>query len=765
MTKYVENEKAAWKDIQNKQRLSETIWIIVMIVVLVFGIIIEIYDIKDCKKFALLNYQVLNYDNISLALLQIQATIDTLAIALLALLSGKITDSYMGISWNDFQLNQKPMIFKQKRIVYGLLILLVVSIGMHMLEFYNIVTAMFIVACIIIGISVWQIYGAFTEDIKIRKEIKIYYLYLIENKEESLLPVFVNSWAHQIVDQQLQEYKEWLEIFVKIFQKEFLRDTPEARVILQEKCSKLVGILFEAYGQSSKARGMSLLYTCYEQAFVCIKNHKTQIKEFEDGYHLFGNVSPKLRKCLEEVSIKIVEDKLNWNNLIDYIMYVNYELAYRDDLQNERIELIYFMNYMSYYLSQNKSQNYNKHEWGKILLNLKYYEETSYTIDKDIVNEQRAKMMLAYAIGLVRFQMFDLLKDTLYMKAMRHANTMNSKYYIYMVLSVHCYMFYIAEYESEEYVSKELKESCKRFLEDREIRRRFSKFLDWVDFFDGKSEENDFFNKKVEAYLKESLRSYEIWSRYDNGKQLLLGNVVRDYTTFLLVYMEDEYANSELMEKTIPEENIIEYYLEYIGKAEKKELLRRLLKYLDVPEEKRNMEAKVLFQKLERFIVQKFKSIEIEKAKLKQKEYMDTVDEENTENIIINKLKTYFKKEFADVITDTRNQETDAEIKMLFRNNILTDTNIERCIDGLYNDISCMIIQNLIKFLEEKEMIEEKSRDLMSDDQYIDYLKQYNPEILIGSEYAYEPQKYVNRKLTDEYLLDKKYIFVGFTNE
>lgn len=496
MTKYVENEKAAWKDIQNKQRLSETIWIIVMIVVLVFGIIIEIYDIKDCKKFALLNYQVLNYDNISLALLQIQATIDTLAIALLALLSGKITDSYMGISWNDFQLNQKPMIFKQKRIVYGLLILLVVSIGMHMLEFYNIVTAMFIVACIIIGISVWQIYGAFTEDIKIRKEIKIYYLYLIENKEESLLPVFVNSWAHQIVDQQLQEYKEWLEIFVKIFQKEFLRDTPEARVILQEKCSKLVGILFEAYGQSSKARGMSLLYTCYEQAFVCIKNHKTQIKEFEDGYHLFGNVSPKLRKCLEEVSIKIVEDKLNWNNLIDYIMYVNYELAYRDDLQNERIELIYFMNYMSYYLSQNKSQNYNKHEWGKILLNLKYYEETSYTIDKDIVNEQRAKMMLAYAIGLVRFQMFDLLKDTLYMKAMRHANTMNSKYYIYMVLSVHCYMFYIAEYESEEYVSKELKESCKRFLEDREIRRRFSKFLDWVDFFDGKSEENDFFIQK-----------------------------------------------------------------------------------------------------------------------------------------------------------------------------------------------------------------------------------------------------------------------------
>ena len=769
MTRYEENKKITWKDVQKQQKNLEILWIIVMLIVLVIGIFIELYTIHGCKRWKLFNYKVLNYDNVSLAVLQIQATITTLEIALLALVSGRITDSYIGISWIDFQFNHKSTFFKQKRIIYGTLLLLVINIGMHMAEFYNIVTAIFLVACIAIGISVSQIYRALTEDMQIQEEIKLYYLDMIENKKESLLLGFVKEWKNHIIDQQALEYKEWLDIFQRIFQKEFMRETPQARVLLQEQCAKLVCILLESYKQTAKIRGIELLNTCYEQAYIYVKKDKQQIEKFEDGYHLFENVSYELRKALEEVPIKIVEDKLNWNSLIDLIMMVNYELAYQENSKYELTELTYFANYMSYYLAQNKDQNYNRKEWGKILLHLKYYESHSYTVDANIVNEQRAKIMLAYAIGLVRFQMFDLLKDTLYMQAMRYANVMNSKYYAYMALSIHCYIFYIAEYASKECISIELQESCKRFLDDYEIKFRFSQFLDWVEFLDGKYEEDDVncvFNKEMESYFKENLKSYEIWPRYDYGNiTLILEQVVRDYIIFLLLYMENEYAIPELLERTIPENAIVSYYLEYVDKTEKRERLLSLLKYLNVPEEKRNDKALVLFRKLERFIVQKFKYVEIEKAKLKQKEYIENINEDESRNKIINKLKNHFQKEFAMIITENEKEEKDSVIQVLFSNNILTDIALERCIDGMYDDISSWIIQNLINSLENNKVIEEKNRDLMSDDEYIEHLKQYKSEILIGSEYAYEPKLYVKRKLTDEYLQNREYIFAGFSNE
>ena len=217
MTRYEENKKITWKDVQKQQKNLEILWIIVMLVVLVIGIFIELYTIHGCKRWKLFNYKVLNYDNVSLAVLQIQATITTLEIALLALVSGRITDSYIGISWIDFQFNHKSIFFKQKRIIYGTLLLLVINIGMHMAEFYNIVTAIFLVACIAIGISVSQIYRALTEDMQIQEEIKLYYLDMIEIKKESLLLGFVKEWKNHIIDQQALEYKEWLDIFQRIF--------------------------------------------------------------------------------------------------------------------------------------------------------------------------------------------------------------------------------------------------------------------------------------------------------------------------------------------------------------------------------------------------------------------------------------------------------------------------------------------------------------------------------------------------------------------
>lgn len=161
------NNKLTWKDIWEKQKRIEILGISIMAIILTIGIIAEALV---CKHIVI--WQVLNLDTVSLIILQIQATIDTLTIALLSLIGSRMDNSYMGINWNDYQLNCKPVWLKEKRIVYGTLILLIINIILHMTGRYNLVFAVFLITCILIGVSVSMIYAAFTENTLIGSEIK-----------------------------------------------------------------------------------------------------------------------------------------------------------------------------------------------------------------------------------------------------------------------------------------------------------------------------------------------------------------------------------------------------------------------------------------------------------------------------------------------------------------------------------------------------------------------------------------------------------------
>ena len=168
------NNKLTWKDIWEKQKRIEILGISIMAIILTIGIIAEALV---CKHIVI--WQVLNLDTVSLIILQIQATIDTLTIALLSLIGSRMDNSYMGINWNDYQLNCKPVWLKEKRIVYGTLILLIINIILHMTGRYNLVFAVFLITFILIGVSVSMIYAAFTENTLIGSEIKAYRIWTI----------------------------------------------------------------------------------------------------------------------------------------------------------------------------------------------------------------------------------------------------------------------------------------------------------------------------------------------------------------------------------------------------------------------------------------------------------------------------------------------------------------------------------------------------------------------------------------------------------
>ena len=58
-----------------------------------------------------------------MTIIQIQATVGTLIFTIIALITGNISDSYIGVSISDFYLNLKPWKLTQK-------VLIVVSLGL-----------------------------------------------------------------------------------------------------------------------------------------------------------------------------------------------------------------------------------------------------------------------------------------------------------------------------------------------------------------------------------------------------------------------------------------------------------------------------------------------------------------------------------------------------------------------------------------------------------------------------------------------------------
>ena len=106
--------------------------------------------------------------------LQVDATVLTLTIALVALIGGFLPDSHMGISYSDYFLNLRPQIYRQDVII--IISLLYFGLGCVFFWFQWNYLAAGILFCeiLLIVMSVLSIYGIFRGKDDIKKEIEGY---------------------------------------------------------------------------------------------------------------------------------------------------------------------------------------------------------------------------------------------------------------------------------------------------------------------------------------------------------------------------------------------------------------------------------------------------------------------------------------------------------------------------------------------------------------------------------------------------------------
>lgn len=174
-----------WEDIHRNELIRELIYIGIMLFLCIFGAVCDwmrFYRPEIVEKYF---WKIDDFGGLSSQLLSIQATTLTLTFALLSLISGHMTTVYMGVAFNDFIMNIKPVILKQKHVIVVSILLIIAGAFFQAMGWYNLVCCFtFVSTCMLIMFSAVSIYGIFSGTEQIKNEIMLYLISEFEERKE-----------------------------------------------------------------------------------------------------------------------------------------------------------------------------------------------------------------------------------------------------------------------------------------------------------------------------------------------------------------------------------------------------------------------------------------------------------------------------------------------------------------------------------------------------------------------------------------------------
>ena len=204
---------------------NEIIFIILLLFVFLYSLFVQI---NILPIFPWLIIKIENLDNFYLVIFQIQATISTLGIAFVSLISGFISKKYYGISVTDFVLNLNPKILKNRFLIIINLLFVLTSFYFCSIRLYNLVSAIFICSVLICIRMIFEIYKAYGLGYRIKDKILQYIENIIDLKktsykqDEDLSDIFYNvsrDLDASIITDDYQTVRDDIEIANKVLDK------------------------------------------------------------------------------------------------------------------------------------------------------------------------------------------------------------------------------------------------------------------------------------------------------------------------------------------------------------------------------------------------------------------------------------------------------------------------------------------------------------------------------------------------------------------
>lgn len=670
-------------------------------------------------------------------ILQIQATVDTLTISIIALISGSVSDSNMGIVFSDYYLNIRPLAFKQKRIIVSSLILLAINIGFYITNWYCMVLWVFAVTIVLILMSISEIYVVFVGKGLAEREIKDYVNYVLSKKYDyrrkyGICIDLVNDWKSIIPSQSKDNYEIYKEVFLNGVVELLNYGTQESLAGIKEICIEAEYCFLNSENSMVRENGIELLEEIYARFWKYILENQEKIT-YQEPFNLFNEMGSYVVDAIKEMPPEKVQKYVRWDSFIESVQRITFWVGY--DADKSKIELgntYYFARFAGYYLSKHYDEKYVLY-WKRILESC-FWTYTANIPEKRVEDFLKARCITKfnYIYGFIANGLDALVIDSFFGGAMANIFRLEDKYEILLGLLVHCFLYFLSRRESEKAISQEMRTSAEKIIVNRDVKRIYRNFIEHL-CMNSSSLDSDMLKQMIEI-----LSPYE---RFDNRSKgyMIIENVIEEYYMFIILYLSNAYHMPGLLENNLDGDIYLGYV--YENKAENtKQMLKELYTLLDDRESsEQEIEAKVelMYDEFSAFEKQKFKEKQKKQALHNYIHYFLDVDVEKIKKHIRKMVEEKLREKFKEIIVETDKQGEIIEIPVL---NLFdyTDSINENCVDNFCPNMYGQFSLGLEWILRQRNALDQVDRikDFADDRDYMDYLRSSNLELLIGSKYT-----------------------------
>ena len=741
-----------WEKIRKKYCRIEVTGIAIMAAFFAIGMVLD-GIVRNGENILI---PINDIESFSLAVLQMQVTIGTLTVAIIALLAGNISDSYMGISVSDFYLNIRPQILKQVVLIFLSLTLCILGLIFHVFKFYNTVFYLYISTLIAIFLSIYEIYSAFKGRNTEIHQIEAYIKYIIESKtapenKEKVCQNFVVDWKNSIAAQDRQSYEKYLGIFMKSIHKIWETDRENGLPFIQKQCYNISLCLLGADKDIIKERGIRFVEEIYAALWRNIlKDSSGEMPvsyENRGGFSFFSEIYEELSQSIERLNIENVEKFFSFSRFSDLILRVSVYLNNSDGNRNENT-LCAFSRFLGVYLNKqrNRGNIVNINIWIDVLNRRSIISAFNIPSEKtEVFLKFKTILYFNYCYGMLMSGQEDVVKIGLYYTGLNNTLRLDNKYHALLYLSVHCYIYYLGECEDESCVSDNIKLAAQNILNDPCVKNSFKNLTDML------AENCKWLDRDFLKQLYEILDHYELFPKYEAVKRRIMEFVVSDYYLFLVLFISYEYDLKELPDRNIDDISMLRYVLKGNEKTTI-DTFRHLFEIIfggNRSEGKKAADCDLMYDILEKIIRKKQKERKRELYRQKEKEYEEKIDADKLCKIIKENVIKRIRENFSSLLIDEENQSGVVRIPLLVLDDY-TDAISDKILDGYYSDIDGNFLRGIQNLLRKRNVLEVKKRfeDFKTDQEYMEYLENNKLRVLLGSKYVLKNRDY---SLTDEF--------------
>lgn len=751
-----------WKTCRSKTRKIENSVIAMIVAIFIAGAIFD-YFVSKGIVFVCVN----DINSLSLTLLQIQAAITTLTITIVALLSGSISDSYMGIPLSMYFLEIRPCVLKQKRVICIEFVGLVCNVFMHIFSAYNVVIAVFLASMLLILISIFEIYEIFKGRHQTLDEIESYVYRQIEIQKDcyELGKNLIYDWKNMAVLQPESEFERYSKIYFKLI--DTILSKNKAITKVNDLSEDFASFLLTHESDKCRINGIKFTQDFYENIWLWINSNNEVAIEIEKPIELITRVDREWFRAFDLLDAEQVENMgFRYEQFSEAVIRVASWIGYSDEREPFDVRTI---NSIGRALGGYIDRQYKKGN----LITTKYWQNSvadrygyyAYGIPdktKDFYCKSLASRDFNVVYGFLLKGQLQFVKEGVFLEGIKNVYKIDTYALAFKIMVIHCFMYYLAFRENSSCIDEKLQQNIKELLLCEEVVSAISHFYYCM------AESKDILFEKTENEMEEYLQHYELFPIHSDCKSMIIEGVVRDYYLYVVLLLE-RYSFYRGLANQLLDTQIYHMYLSDSNYESLKKRFSQMHTFFSnesLTEEGATKKSEEMLYSFSSIMKKKYKDYIISEAASTQKAY----DSENVKDKIIQELKRDIEDKFNEI--NSFSKEENGIIYTFEKVHVFRVLDYTRGIGEDYRgSYSEYVISNIMTWIihelskKYNVLCLDRNTRFKSDQEFRDYLKDNNYDVLMGSQYPFGATDYMSYDTHSEFLNSMECKFVSGGND